>query len=187
MARLLLIPLFFGYVLYAAYIDRSGSYTILKPKERDYKQALASLKDANIFTLAQINAAIKEDSRSGLSAFVRAVAYDGMGKGAAAEEYTALIEQDREEYARLVADPKTRLLLADIYLRQGRFEKVKTLLPRLEFLLWEDRRLVDRAYYYIGMADYLETGEMNNDFMIAAGRFEPATRIYIEKQEVQAQ
>lgn len=184
MAKLIFVTILLSAALSAAYIDHAESYCILKPKEREYKRNLSALLDRGLFTLEQINTAIKTDSGSGLSAYVRAAAYDEMGKPKEAEAYLIKVKKDQGAYAKLTSNPATRLFLADIHLRLGQYDAVEALLPRLEFLLWDDRSLIDRAYYYIGMASYLQSGVMNNDFMIAAGRFEPATRIYVEHQEV---
>ena len=171
--------LFVWTMLNADYIKDSEHYTLLTPKERQYKRQLMALNAAGAFSIEQINRAIKKDG-NGLSAFARAAAYDAAGDGAKAEAYADRIIKDKKVYAELKAIPDTRLFLADLYLRQGRFDEIEALLPKLEFLMWDDPRRVDRAYYYRGMAHYLKTGEFNNDYMIAAGRFDVARDIYLK-------
>lgn len=181
MRRPLLVLILAVAAAFAAYIPDSGRYSLLTQKERSYKYQLMALNKSGAYTVEQINKAIKKDE-GGLAAFARLVAYDAMGKGAEAEASMARLESDKEALASIAAYPRTCLLLADISLRQGRFDAVEKLLPKLKFLMWDDRDLVDRAYYYRGMAHYLKTGEYNNDFMLAVGQFDKARDIYLEKK-----
>ena len=174
---------FFHAMLYAAYLPNSAAYTLLSMKARHYKVPMAALSKAGLFSVGEINGAIKNDTKKGLSAFVRAVAYDAAGKGVQAEAYIKGVKEDENDFIKITALPEVRLLLCDIYLRQGRFNEIKTLLPKLEFLLWDDREQVRRAYYYLGMAHYLKTGSFNNDYKIAKNYYPVARDIYNESEK----
>jgi len=167
-----------GALLSADYIPHSGDFTLLSMKERNYKVQMLTLSDASLFSVDEVNNAIKNDAGKGLSALVRALAYDAAGKEVEAEAYLKAVDRDEVDFIKMKALPQIRLLMCDIYLRQGRFDEIETLLPKLEFLLWDDRGQVERAYYYRGMAHYLKTGEFNNDYMVAKNRFPIARDIY---------
>jgi len=166
----------------AAYIPDSGKYTLLSEKQRNYKTQMLVLTKAGLFSVDEVNEAIGKDTHAGLSAFVRAIAYDAAGEGEEAEAYTADVKKGSSDFIKITAMPEPRLVLCDIYLRQGRYDEIIALLPKLEFLLWDDRSQIDRAYYYRGMAHYLKTGEFNNDYLIAKGRFPVARDIYNSKK-----
>jgi hypothetical protein len=150
--------------------------------QKDYKYYAKLLLDTKAFSKQEINEAINRDKKKGLSAFLRAVAYDRANDLKNAELATDQISDDTEAFAKLTEIVPIKLAIADLYLRQNKPKSIAILLPPKEFLGYESSYSLQAQYYY-GMAHYLETGEFNNYFLTAKNYFKPAKNIYYKKNK----
>lgn len=175
--------------LTAAYLPENNFYSINKQstflgKEiyHNYKEYAKILLETGVFSKKELNDAINKDSKEGLSAFIRAVAYDRAKELKKAELNTALISKNSEEFSKLTEIIPIKLAIADLYLRQNKLKEISVLLPPEDFLGFEKSYSL-QAQYYTGMAYYLETGKFNNYFLNAKNYFKPAKIIYYRKNK----
>lgn len=168
-----LLSLLMATVANSKYIKNDKKYTLLHTKE--YYMTLAkSMHNKKEFTFSQIQDALQNENKSQLSNAFRALAYDEVRDDEKLQKYLKRITPSKKIYKK---SPELSLALADILLRQGKYDAVVEMLPKEEALLMDNETRL-KTYYYIAMAKYLKTGKFSPEFIAIKNRFKAARDIY---------
>lgn len=175
----ILLSLLLSSFVFADYIPDSNKYSLL-PDGKGYMSLVKQAYKDKAYTKEELSQALASEDVYPLSDLFRTAAYDEVRDYNGLSNFSKNIIPTKDLLEKY---PPFALLLADIYLRIGEYNKVLLLLPREDIVLLP-LKLKNKAYYYRGMSKYLYDGEVSGEFKIIKNHFEVTRDIFYKMKKV---